>query len=48
MFAAMASFAQAGGPFAPAAPEIDPGSIGSALTLLTSGALLLSAKSRKA
>jgi hypothetical protein len=29
------------------APEVDPGSIGSALSLLAGGAFLLSAKSRK-
>ena len=48
VLAAFAGTAMAGGPPVPGAPEIDPGSIGSALTLLASGAFLFSSKSRKA
>jgi hypothetical protein len=44
---ALTSVAHATGPLTPAAPEIDPSSIGSALTLLTGGALLLTGRSRK-
>lgn len=40
VFAAVAGTAQAGGPL-PSAPEIDPGSAASALTLLAGGVLLL-------
>jgi hypothetical protein len=46
---ALASAVNAGGgPPPPVAPEIDPGSIGSALTLLMGGAFLLTGRSRKA
>lgn len=49
MLSAVAAPAQAGGglPTPPGAPEIDPGSMGSALTLLIGGMLLLTGKSRK-
>ena len=40
VLAVVAGTAQAGGPI-PSAPEIDPGSITSALALLTGGALML-------
>ena len=43
---ALAATATAGGPLP--APEIDPGSMGSALTLLLGGALLITGRSRKA
>jgi hypothetical protein len=49
ILAAVAGTAQAlPPPGPPDAPEIDPGSIGSALTLLTGGVFLLTGKSRKA
>jgi len=44
---AVAGVANAGGAPPPLAPEIDPSSIGSALTLLLSGAFLLTGRSRK-
>jgi hypothetical protein len=47
MVAALASASHAGGPII-SAPEIDPGSIGAAMTLLAAGAFVLSGKSRKA
>ena len=46
--AALAVSAHAGGPTGPVAPEIDPGSMGSALTLLVGGALWLGGKKRRA
>ena len=47
MVAALASAAMAGNGPEPV-PEIDPGSVGAALTLLASGAFLFGGKSRKA
>jgi uncharacterized membrane protein YphA (DoxX/SURF4 family) len=44
--AALGGSAHAGGPII-ATPEIDPGSMGSALTLLIGGAFLLTGRSRK-
>jgi len=45
---ALAGSAQAGLPPPPrSAPEIDPGAIGSALTLLMGGAFLITGRSRK-
>ena len=42
-----AAYAGGGPPPAPGVPEIDPGSMGSALTLLIGGAFLLTGKARK-
>jgi hypothetical protein len=50
VIAALAGSAYAGPPSSaahPRVPEIDPGSIGSALTLLIGGAFLLTGKARK-
>ncbi len=48
VFTAFASVAHGGDPGLPhAVPEIDPGSIGSALTVLICGALMLTGRSRK-
>ncbi len=44
MFAALASVANA---TPPSAPEIDPGALASAMTLLASGAFVLSRKAKK-
>lgn len=46
LIAAASSSALAGGPL-PAAPEIDPGSMGGALTLLTGGVLMLTDRVRR-
>jgi hypothetical protein len=46
VLAALAGSAQAHGPII-STPEIDPGSMGSALTLLLGGAFLLTGRSRK-
>ena len=42
---ALAGVVQAGGPVS--VPEIDPGTLGSALTLLLGGALVITGRSRK-
>jgi hypothetical protein len=47
VFAAFASLAQAGAPPPADAPEIDPGSLGSALALLSGGTLLLTSRLRR-
>jgi hypothetical protein len=44
---ALAGPAWAGGPQGPKAPEIDPGSMGGALALLTGGLLLLTDRFRR-
>jgi len=44
---ALAGWVHAGGDPPPLTPEIDPGSMGSALSLLIGGAFLLTGRSRK-
>ncbi len=47
VLSALAGSAHAGAPPPPTVPEIDPGTLGSALTLLMGGAFLITGRSRK-